>query len=89
MRDVGAFKYIISIVVVVLLSISVAYSGDRKTTSVYDSGKKTESGHTIFKNRTLLDPGECDLIRVWKPIVDPTFGTFYTLLKYKLCRGMM
>jgi len=29
----------------------------------------------------------CDLIRVWKPIEDPTFGTFYTLHKYKLCRG--
>lgn len=29
----------------------------------------------------------CDLIRVWKPLVDPTFGTFYTLHKHKLCKG--
>ena len=112
---VDVSKYIISIVLV-LLCITAAYGGDRKTTAVYDSGKKTEAGRPIFEHRTLLDPGECDLagcviyehttqggllyqwvdkddddvcdlIRVWKPIVDPTFGTFYTLHQYKLCRG--
>jgi len=102
------FEYIISIVivaVVLLLYITVCHAGDRKTTSVYDTGKRAESGNPIFENRTLLDPGECDLagcviyehttqggllyqwvdkddddvcdlIRVWKPIVDPVFGTF-------------
>lgn len=65
--------------------------------TLLDPGECDNTGCVIFEHTTkggLLyqwidkdDDTVCDLIRVWKPLVDPTFGTFYTLHKYKLCRG--
>ena len=31
------------------------------------------------------DDGICNNVTVWKPIVDPTYGTFYTVYQVKEC----
>ena len=107
-------RYKISIIVLLLLCITVAYGGDRKNIEVYDSGEKTASGAPLYKHYTLLDIDECDdtgcligeismeqwdgaewiyqyisingnkvcdMIKIWKPLVDPTYGTYYTIHK--------
>jgi len=67
--------------------------------TLLDPGECDVTGCVVFEHTTkdgLLYQGidkngdsVCNLIRVWKPLVDPTFGTYYTLHKYKLCRGTM
>jgi hypothetical protein len=67
--------------------------------TLLDLNECDDTGCVIFEHQTrdgLLyqwvdktGNGVCNLIRVWKPLVDPTFGTYYTLHKYKLCRGTM
>ena len=96
-------KYIISSIVV-LLCITVAYGGDRRTTSVYndgswvmvpDIGECDDTGcitHEHITQGGLLyqwytdDNGVCTKIIVWKPLVDPTYGTFYTIYRQKTCK---
>ena len=102
--------------IVVLLSITVCYAGDRRNIKTYDTGDKGPYGNPIVEHFTLLDLGECDysgcvirehttkggllyqwidkngdtvcdIIRVWKTLEDPTWGTYYSIYRYKLCRG--
>lgn len=32
--------------------------------------------------------GACDVIRIWKPLVDPTYGTYYTIYKTIPCKTL-
>ena len=49
--------------------------------------ERTTAGRMIHQWFDINDDGTCDRIVVWKPIVDPTYGTFYTMYKTKLCTG--
>jgi hypothetical protein len=33
--------------------------------------------------------GGCDIIKVWKPMVDATYGTYYSIFTIKLCGGVI
>jgi hypothetical protein len=100
-------KYIISIVV--LLCITVAYGGDRKSILVNEDGnhetlldvgecnkggcvlvestmEQWDGVEWIYQQIDTSNNGKCNLIRVWKPLVDPTFGTFYTIHSIKTCK---
>lgn len=100
----------IIISIVVLLCITVAYSGDRRTIRTYEDGNyemlpnigECNMGGCVVSERYVIQwdgikwihqfvdtdgDGECDRIRVWKPVVDPTFGIFYTIYSNKSCEG--
>ena len=34
------------------------------------------------------DDGACDIIKIWKPLVDPTYGTYYSIHKTIPCKTL-
>jgi hypothetical protein len=44
-------------------------------------------GEKIIHQWLVDSNGNCQMIAVWKPIIDPTYGTFYGLIEKRECKG--
>lgn len=42
----------------------------------------------IYQYMDTNENGSCDIIKIWKPLVDPTYGTYYTIYKTILCKTL-
>ena len=65
--------------------------------TLLDPGECDEHGCVMYEKETgylhqFIDKnndGVCDVIVVWKPLVDPTWGTYYSLYETKTCNKVL
>lgn len=49
--------------------------------------ERTTNGGFLHQEVDFDGDNRCDIVVTWKPIVDPTYGTFYVVLETRNCGG--